>query len=139
MELTEKSLKDFVKMVAEATEDRGIKMSAASTKLIWPGIKTLWEKEYAVTSNPFTAEYEHVNIREFFDTNEKAQEFADILQEVIEKLSTEYFVYIRNTCTVTQERDFNSYGDNWVVTSRFSIDTQRNTIGVGFVHGRTND
>ena len=73
MELTEKSLEDMIKIVAKAKESREMKTAILPTRILWPGIKAAFEKEYDVTSNPFTAEYEHVRIHEFFDTNEEAQ------------------------------------------------------------------
>jgi hypothetical protein len=116
---------------------KGLTMSMTET--VGMAAAKIFEKAYDVTSNPFTAEYEHVRIHEFFDTNEDAQEYADILQGVMEKLATEYLVYVRLPCTITRDRDFDSYEDNWTVTNRFSVDTQRKTIGVGSVHGRTDD
>ena len=55
----------------------------------------------------------------------------------MEKLATEYLVYVRLPCTVTRERVFDSYGDKWTVRSRFSVDTQRNTEGAGIIYART--
>jgi len=129
MELNEKSLEDMIKLVAEAEEAREMKIAILPTKIFWPSVRDGFEKEYSITSDS-PIEYEHVKIHEFFDTEEEAQEYADILQSVMEGLATEYFVYVRQGCTVTRNKDFIIYED-WVVTSDFCVDTKSNSGRVG--------